>query len=126
MTEERIVERDDVDYLVEEVKSASKVVGLAPTRFAKDLDSLMEIVEPEDIFKLAYRQIKTDHKNLVRAKFNGKGKSAIAVVAALASGTIDTEQIKAEMQLTGSDFTTAATNLLTTDPDPEAIHWDIL
>ena len=82
-TESKTVQRDGVDYLVEAVKSASKVVGLSPTRKAVDLDELMNILTPERIFKLAYRQLRTDHANKVRAKFNSKGESAIAVVAEL-------------------------------------------
>ena len=126
MAEETIVEKDGVEYFVEEVKSASKIVGLSPTRKAVSLDEMLVFVEPETIFKLAYRQLRTDHKNIVRAKFNGKGKSAVAVVAGIAAGLITTEQVQVEMERSHSTFTDAATALLTTDPDPKAIHWDVL
>ena len=126
MAEHKIVKKDGVDYIVDEVRSGKVVVGLAPTVKAVDLDELMAILEPDVIFKLAYRQIRTDHKNLVRAKFNGKGKSALAVVNAIANGGLTVEQIQEEMLASKTDFTTAATNLLQTDPDPTAIHWDVL
>ena len=126
MAEEKTVERDDVVYIVDEVKSGGVVVGLAPTKKAVDLDELMAILDPEDIHKLAYRQMRTDHKNLVRAKFNGKGKSAVAVVAGIAAGIVTVEEIQVEMKRTSSTFTDAATALLTTEPDPTAIHWDVL
>lgn len=126
MAETKIVEKDEVKYLVEEVKSAKVVVGLAPTRHAVTLDELLDFVEPEVVFKLAYRQMRTDHANKVRAKFNGKGTSAIAVIAAIAAETITTEEVKEAMERTNSTFTDAATKLLQTDPDPKAIHWDVL
>ena len=126
MAETRIVEKDGVKYLVEDVKSAKVVVGCSPTRQATDLDELMEFVSPKDIFKFAYRQIRTDHCNKVRGKFNSKGTSAVAVVAAIAAGTITVEEIQAEMKETHAAFTDAATKLLKTDPDPTAIHWDVL
>ncbi len=126
MADQKIVEKDKVKYLIEDVKSSGKVVGKAPTKLATDLDELMAFVDPEIIFKLAYRQMRTDHANKVRAKFNGKGTSAVAVVAAIAGEIISTEEIKVEMKRTNSSFTDAATALLKTDPDPEAIHWDVL
>ena len=126
MADTRIVEKDEVKYLVEEVKSAKVVVGLAPTRHAQSLDGLLDFVEPETIFKLAYRQMRTDHANKVRAKFNGKGTSAVAVIAAIAAGSITVDEIQNEMAKTNLPFTDAATKLLKTDPDPTAIHWDVL
>ena len=128
MAEEKTVERDDVVYIVDEVKSGGVVVGLAPTVKAVDIDELMAVFadDIETVFKLAYRQLRTDHKNLVRAKFNGKGKSAVAVVAGIAAGHVTVEEIQVEMKRTSSTFTDAATALLTTEPDPTAIHWDVL
>lgn len=127
-TEAKVVKRDDVEFYVDEVKSGGKIVGLSPTVKAIDLDELLAVFpdNEEEVFKLAYRQMRTDHKNLVRAKFNGTGKSAVAVVAGIAAGLITTEEIQVEMKRTSSTFTDAATSLLTTDPDPDVIHWDVL
>lgn len=128
MAEETIVEKDGVEYVVDEVKSAKNIVGLAPTRHAVDLDELLEIVDAEKIFKLAYAQLRTNHQNIVRAKFNGKGKSAVAVINALGDpeNSLTVEKINEEMKKSHTTFTDAATNLLTTAPDPNAIHWDVL
>lgn len=125
-TESKVVNKDGVDYYADEVKSGKKIVGLAPTIKVKNLDELLAVVEPEDIFRFAYRQIRTDHKNSVRAKFSGTGKSAVAVIAGIAAGLITVEEIQAEQARSKTDFTTAATKLLQTDPDPDTIHWDVL
>ncbi len=126
MAEPKVITKDDVKYFADEVKSGKKIVGLAPTQMMTSLIEMEVFFKDDEIFKLAYRQLRTDHKNAVRAKFNGTGKSAVAVVASLAAGTITVEEIQEEQKHTGADFTTAATKLLQTDPDPTAIHWDVL
>ena len=118
--------KDGITYLLDAVKSGGDQVGLAPTKKAVDLDQLLEILTPEEIFKLAYSQYRTNHQNLVRTKFNSKGKNATGIIAAIAAGTILVEDINTEMIRSASNFTDAATKLMRTDPDPTAIHWDVL
>ena len=118
--------KDDVVYVLDIVKSGGESVGLAPTPKAEDLDELMNILSPEEIFKLAYSQLRTNHQNMVRAKFNSKGKNATGVIAAIAAGTVLVEDIKTEMVRSDSNFTDAATKLMRTEPDPTVIHWDVL
>jgi hypothetical protein len=121
-----VKEHNGKNYVLDKVTSAKQVVGFAPTIKLADLDEMLGEIEPEQVFKLAYRQLRTDHKNLVRAKYGSTKASAVRVVAAIAAETITTEQIQEAMARHSEDFTTAATRLLTTEIDPERIHWDVL
>jgi hypothetical protein len=129
--ETKTTEKDGVVYVLDTVKSGKVVVGLAPTPKIDDLDALLAVVEPEAVFKLAYSQLRTNHKNVVRAKFNTKGVKASAVLDALkpdedGNSVLTTTEIIEHGKKTGQDFTDAAMDLLRTDPDPEKIHWDVL
>lgn len=124
MAEETTVKRGGRMYTIEDVKANSKVVGLAPTVQMANLDEALQTYEPELVFKLFLRQLKTDHKNAVRAKENGK-VSAIGLIQAIAKSIVVVEDIQALVKRENITFTEAGQKLLQTDADPMRIHWDV-
>lgn len=132
MAEETIVEKDGRKYTIENVKAGREIVGLSPTIQMIDLDDALQLYPPESIFKLFLRQLKTDHKNQVRARSNGK-IGAMGVIDAIARKVITTEQIEALQEPKGKDasgvwnlpFMDAANQLLQANTDSKRIHWDV-
>lgn len=122
--------RDEVEYFCTPVKHQSKQVGYAPRRKLVDLDEMLELFTPEEIFKLADRQFATDGKNKVRGKFTKDKIKASTILDAIANGTLKTDAIMAEAEAKGIDFTKAGAALLGIGKDAEIksekIHWDIL
>jgi uncharacterized protein YjgD (DUF1641 family) len=124
--EKRIENRDGIEYFIEEAKSGGQVVGLAPVRKATDLDELLEFKQPEEIFKLAYRQYTQDLTNRVRAMATKDSVSDAMIVSALANRSITVDAVNELMKKQNLSFTASAKMLLSSKkPSKDEIYWSI-
>jgi hypothetical protein len=129
--EYELIERDGVKYEIADVQSGKKVVGRAPTRSYDTPQDMLDDIGPEVMFSLAIRQIRQDHANAVRAKFNKDKVSASTVTKEI--GTDAKKLIKVSEFMKAHpdvDFTEAACATLglgpSAKPDENRIHWDVL
>lgn len=126
----RIEVRDEIEYLCSPVRHGGKQVGFSPRRRTKDLDEMLSILEPEEIWSLADRQLDQDGKNKVRAKFTKAAVSASAIIKAIAVGELDVLEVQEVEKIKGISFTKAAASLMGVGEDakvePNKTHWDIL
>ena len=123
--------REGVTYNCTAVSTDGKIVGFAPRIKTVDLDEQLEIYTPEEIWKLADRQIDTDAKNAVRALFmkdninaskagkyleeNGANENGREVLRLLSVEKLSL--VDAVKRVVGVDKK---------HPDAEQIHWSIL
>lgn len=128
--ETREEDGEQIAYVCSPVRHGGKQVGFSPRRESKDLDEMLEFLEPEKIHALADRQLDQDNKNAVRAKFTKNAVSAVSVVKALAAGTIKDADVQQVMQSRNLKYIPAANVLMGVGKDakvePNKIHWDIL
>ena len=128
MKEERIELQPETENpcWIDSVKSGKVVVGFAPTRVTSDLDEDLEAYGPEKCHELIISQIRTNHKNTVRAKTTSSKLKANEVIDLVVAGDLSGTKIKDFADIHKMDFTTAANQIIQEDSDPEKIHWDVL
>lgn len=123
-------EKDGISYVIEPVKSGGKIVGQAPIQVAEDLDQLLGILEPEEIFKLAYRQLKQDVMNAVRSATTPSTATTADILDAIADGAIDMSgaaaAIKKDSELTALQYARQQLKLHQdmNPTDGNEIHWE--
>ena len=132
--ETRVEEHEGVEYELEPTKYKSRCVGLAPTRSFKTDEEMLEHYGLPALCALAGRQLKQDAKNAVRGKFNKDKVSASAVVKAIGSGVLTSEDVEmAALDVREGrykTFTDACAARMGIGEDalenanPEHIHWD--
>ena len=126
-----IIQKDGIDYRIEEVSSAGKIVGKAPTKEYKNLKAMLEDKGEDATFSLAVRQMRQDAKNLVRAKATKDLKVADSVITnAILKGEISTDEISALAKKEHLTLRKAVEKLLSVDKklklQPDRIFWEIL
>lgn len=128
MSEERIElePESEVPCWIDDVKSGGKVVGHAPTKITDDVDDDIKTYGRDRCHTLIISQVRTNHKNTVRAKMAGGKLKASEVINLVVAGELDANKIKTYADSHNVDFSTAANEMMVKESDPEKIHWDVL
>jgi len=135
MGKNHVVQKDGVDYRVEEVRHEGVCVGLAPTlQFdgspPSALQAMIDVFSDETVLRLALRQMREEAKNKVRSKFLKEKVSDSVVLKAIVNGEVDLKAVDKMAQTESISKRKAVVKMLglgkESKPDAKKVHWDIL
>jgi hypothetical protein len=68
----KVVKRDSIEYYLHAVKLKGESVGFVPVLKLEDMDDMLNSLNPDKVFELAYRQLFSDSANSVRSSLAGE------------------------------------------------------